>query len=70
MRFYDHALAEMDADDIDEADVLRVLRRGVDDGVDFERRRWRYRRRVPDIVVVVQLPPETLVEIVTAWRIR
>ncbi len=67
-RITTHAFAEMEADSMEEIDVVNVLRGGVVEGCDHERGSWRYRVRTPRFTVVVSFRSESAMVIVTAWR--
>lgn len=75
--FTRHAREEMTDDDLDDRDVVNVLRGGRmrDEDVEFENGAWRYKARTRKIVIVLEfevedeVPPEELV-VITAWRVQ
>ena len=70
VRFTQHALIEMEKDEITQDEAIAVLRGGVVDPGELERGSWRYRVRAARTLVVVALRSETSVVVVTAWRVR
>jgi hypothetical protein len=75
----EHALDEMEKDDLDELDCRNVIWAGEDGGCDPEgsKGEWRYRRRTPKIWVVIEFEPCACdpahatgyhLVVVTAWR--
>jgi hypothetical protein len=71
LRFSNHALQEMQKDDLSTLDVVRVLRAGLmREPAEFRSGTWRYRVRNSRIVVVVALQFENGVAVVTAWKVR
>ncbi len=68
-RFSKHAQEEMDSDDLQETDVLNVLRNGwVYQPAELENGFWRYRLETDRIAVVVAFRSSCTVVVVTAWR--
>jgi len=65
----DHAVVEMNADDLDMQDARNVLRGGVVQEPEFENGEWRYQVRTAKMVFVVAFESERKLTIVTAWRI-
>jgi Domain of unknown function (DUF4258) len=63
-----HALDEMEKDDLTRVDVVNVLRGGVVEPGEYERRSWRYRVHTIRIWVVVAFNSDTELVIVTTWR--
>ncbi len=76
LEFSPHAREEMQNDEISEADARAVLRSGIVEPGELERRTWRYRvsvtsadrRRLISTYVVVAFRSETWTVVVTAWR--
>ena len=70
VRFTTHALKEMEKDNLLESDVLHVLRAGVMRiPAEYEHGSWRYRLETSKNAVVVAFRSESVLVIVTAWRI-
>ena len=63
-----HALEEMKKDRLEPLDIENVLEGGVVDPAEWERKAWRYRVRTPRITVIVEIEPDELLVVVTAWR--
>ena len=59
----------MEADDLKAGDCLNVLRGGWVEPAELEAGTWRYRVATQRIVVVVAFRSETVLVVVTAWRI-
>ena len=66
--YLNHALDEMRKDALTTADVINVLRGGVVESCEEERRTWRYRVRTARMTVVVAFRSEVYLTVVTAWR--
>ena len=69
-RFSGHALKEMANDSISEDAALGVIRSGYVEFPEQISDSWRYRFRAQDLAVVVAFRSETVLVIVTAWRIK
>lgn len=67
-RITQHAREEMQADALDEDDVLNVLRGGWVEYEEERGRTWRYRVTTHQICVVVAFRSEEILVVVTAWR--
>ena len=67
--FSQHALEELDNDDLTTLDAVNALRGGVVSPGELERGTWRYRVRTARLVVVVAFRSETELVIVTGWRV-
>jgi hypothetical protein len=67
--FSNHALEEMEKDNLTAIDVTNVLRGGAVDPAEFENGSWRYRVRTARIAVIVAFRSETELRVVTAWRL-
>jgi hypothetical protein len=68
VEFSPHALQEMAADHLSNAEVVAVLRGGVVEPAEFVRDSWRYRVRAAAVYAVVAFRSETWTVVVTAWR--
>ena len=68
--FSDHAIEEMEKDRLESTDCVNVLRAGVYEAPELINGSWRYRVGTWQICVVISLPSETHVRVVTAWRVR
>ncbi len=68
--FTPHARLRMTEHDMDEQDVVNVLRGGRSDGCDFENGSWRYRVSTSRMMVVVALRSESHAVVVTVWRMK
>lgn len=66
--FTTHALHEMKNDRISQAQVIDVLRGGIVEPPEFEKRSWRYRVRAHKVYVVVAFRSEWSALVATAWR--
>jgi hypothetical protein len=66
--FSDHALKEMEEDNITVDEALGVLRSGVCEPGELERGSWRYRVRRAKVYVVVAFRAVDQTVVVTAWR--
>lgn len=66
--FSGHALVEMRADGITQAEVIHVLRGGIVEPGEIERGSWLYRVRAGDIYAVVTFRSAAMAVVVTAWR--
>lgn len=66
--FAPHAREEMADDEMDENDVVNVLRCGKVTSARFERGSWRYNVETARFVVVVAFRSEERLVVVTAWR--
>ena len=64
----DHAIEEMEKDQLLMSDVLNVLRAGVVRDPEWENGEWRYHVETPRIVVVICFDSVTRTIIITAWR--
>ena len=69
VNFSTHALDEMKKDRLVEIDVVNVLRGGVVQPGEWENGSWRYQVRTARMVVVVAFRSETVLRVVTAWRL-
>lgn len=74
-RFRGHARSRMDEHDLEEPDVLNVLRAGlITEPAELERgstnavESWRYRIHTDRICVVVAFASPTTLVVVTCWR--
>ena len=78
-----HARQEMDNDELDDADVINVLRGGVVREAEWENGSWRYRVETQRMVFVVAFEPEPArlpsadgrlagleVVVITGWRVQ
>ncbi len=63
-----HARMEMELDDLQVGDCLNVLRGGTFEPPELISGTWRYRVTTTRICVVVAIPTEDRVRVVTAWR--
>ena len=68
--FSKHALKEMAKDDMHSADCLNVLRGGVYEAPELIDGTWRYRVSTRQICVVISIPDQDRVRVVTAWRFK
>ncbi len=59
----------MAKDGLAEIDVVNVLRGGVVEPGEWENGSWRYRVRTSRIAVVAAFRSETMLVVVTAWRL-
>ncbi len=67
--FSGHARREMDDDDLNEPDVVNILRAGmIADPPDLERGTWRYRVETDRMCAVVSFNDRSEVVVVTVWR--
>lgn len=66
--FSQHALEEMEKDELTTADAANVLRGGVVEFSEEVNRTWRYRVRTPRMTFVVAFRSEHALSVVTAWR--
>ena len=64
----DHAVKEMEKDDLDMGDALNVLRAGIVREPEWENGEWRYHVETPRMTFVIALESEATLVIVTAWR--
>ncbi len=69
VNFTKHARDEMAKDRLVEIDVVNVLRGGKVEPGEWENGSWRYRVRTSRMAVVVAFRSETVLVVVTAWRI-
>ena len=60
----------MAADDLRAGDCINVLRGGWVEPAELEAATWRYRVATQRIVVVAAFRSETMLVVVTAWRLR
>jgi hypothetical protein len=67
-RFSNHALEEMEKDELTTVDVANVLRGGIVEFSEEQRGTWRYRVRTSRITVVVAFRSDNALSVVTAWR--
>ena len=68
--FSSHARDEMAKDGLQSTDCLNVLRGGVYESPELINGTWRYRVSTRRICVVVAIPTEDRVRVVTAWRVE
>jgi len=67
--FSRHARQEMEDDDLNEPDVVNILRAGmISDPPDLERGTWRYRVETERMCAVVSFIDRLEVVLVTVWR--
>lgn len=69
----DHAVGELEADDLDMLDVHNILRCGTVEPAEWEGGEWRYRVKTNRMAVVVAFDedaPPPRIFLVTAWRER
>jgi hypothetical protein len=67
--FSRHARQEMEADDLNEPDVVNILRAGmISDPPDLERGTWRFRVETDRMCAVVGFVARSEVVVVTVWR--
>ncbi len=64
----DHAVKEMEKDDLDMQDARNVLRGGVVQEPEFENGEWRYQVRTSKMTFVIAFESRTRFAVVTAWR--
>jgi hypothetical protein len=64
----DHAVKEMEKDDLDMGDALNVLRAGIVRDPEWENGEWRYHVETPRMTFIIAFESETTLTIVTAWR--
>jgi len=64
----DHAVEELEADDMDMNDVRNILRGGVVQPAEWEGGEWRYPVKTPRMGCVVSFDSENNLTIVTGWR--
>jgi len=67
--FSRHAREEMENDDLHTTDCVNVLRGGVYEPPELIGGTWRYRVSTQRICVVIAIPAQDRVRVVTAWRI-
>ncbi len=73
LSFSDHAVEELEADDMDMLDVTNVIRcaHRCDPAERHERTStWTYRLHTQNMCVLVSFPSTSRVRIVTAWRTK
>lgn len=68
--FTDHALDEMEKDDLQTTDIVNVLRGGVVEPPEMEKGTYRYRVRTSRMCAVVAFRSASEVAVVTAWRTK
>lgn len=69
VRFTTHSQDEMEADGLQEPDIVNVLRGGwVYQPGEFENGSWRYRVETDRIAVVVAFRAADVLVVVTVWR--
>lgn len=66
--FSNHALEEMEKDQLTTVDAANVLRGGVVEFCEEVNRTWRYRVRTPRMTFVVAFRSAEILRVVTAWR--
>jgi Domain of unknown function (DUF4258) len=66
--FTRHAQEEMAKDNLNDGDVLNILRGGVVEPAEQENGSWRYRVRTSPMYAVVAFRGEDEAVVVTAWR--
>jgi hypothetical protein len=64
----DHAVEEMEADELDMVDAANILRGGQVLAPEWEHGEWRYRIESARMVFVIAFESESKLKIVTAWR--
>lgn len=64
----DHAVNEMEKDNLDMGDALNVLRAGIVRDAEWENGEWRYHVETPRMTFIIAFESETTLVIVTAWR--
>lgn len=69
VNFSKHALEEMKKDSLAEIDVVNVLRGGSVQPPEWENGSWRYQVRTARMAVVAAFRSESMLVVVTAWRI-
>ncbi len=70
VRWGDHVLEKLKKDDLEIGDAINVLRGGVVRDPEWENGEWRYHVETPRMCVVVAFVSETVLRVVTAWRIQ
>jgi hypothetical protein len=65
-----HAVKEMEKDDLDMGDALNILRAGIVREPEWENGEWRYHVETPRMTFIIAFESETTLVIVTAWRKR
>jgi hypothetical protein len=71
VRWSDHALKQMAEDEfgpVSKVDVTNVIRGGVVDRANFDKKTWRYRVGTARISVVVAFRGTSALAVVTVWR--
>lgn len=64
----DHAVKEMEKDDLDMGDALNILRAGIVREPEWESGEWRYHVETPRMTFIIAFESGTTLVIVTAWR--
>lgn len=65
-----HAEEQMRKRRINMVDCVNVLRGGVAKEGEYENGSWRYQICTPMMCVVVRFETESMLEVVTAWRVK
>ncbi len=68
VKFSQHALDEMEKDDLETTDCLNLLRAGVFELPEYEKGEWRYRVCTPRMCIVVAFGSRMGLRVITAWR--
>ena len=68
LSFSKHALKEMENDELHSTDCMNVLRGGVYEPPELIDGTWRYRVSTGRICVVIAIPAQDRVRVVTSWR--
>jgi hypothetical protein len=69
VNFSKHARDEMAKDRLAEIDIVNVLRGGIVAPGEWEHGSWRYQVRTSRMVTVVAFRSESMLVVVTAWRL-
>lgn len=64
----DHAVKELEDDEMDMVDVRNILRGGAVHPAEWEGGEWRYRVLTPRMGCVISFESETNLVVVTGWR--
>ena len=65
-----HAEEQMKKRRISMVDCINVLRGGAAAEGEYENGSWRYQIHTPKMCVVIRFESETILEVVTAWRVK
>ncbi|MCM2358302.1 MAG: DUF4258 domain-containing protein [Geobacteraceae bacterium] len=65
-----HAEEQMRKRRISTVDCINILRGGAVKEGEYENGSWRYQVVTPKMCVVIRFESETILEVVTAWRVK